>query len=417
MPVKKNALPMDAALLERLAKRHGTPLYVYDAGHFRAQYRALAEALRSVDPLVLFSVKTNTNAEVVRLFAREGAGADVVSGGELYRALGAGVPPERIAYAGVGKTTEEIDYAIREDILYFTVESESEMERIAARAKALRRKARMAFRVNPDVDPKTHRYISTGKAENKFGLDLARAEAAYAQAARKKSLEIVGLHFHIGSQLLDAKPFSEALAKVEDVCMRLKAQYPAFAYVDIGGGLGIDYQPHQKPMSPMAFARAVLPSLKRMGLRVALEPGRFLVGNGGLLLTRVQYIKQGPAKRFVIVDAAMNDLIRPALYQAHHEVRAVKPTRGSIRGDVVGPVCESGDFFVQDRKLPAVKEGDLLAVLSAGAYGMVMASNYNSRCRPAEVLVDGRRARLIRRRETWEDLVRPERDAGALNPY
>lgn len=405
---RKGRLRVDGVAVETLAEHYGTPLYVYSRRHLQQQFRALRTAMRPVAPLICFSVKTNTNAAVIRTLAERGAGADVVSGGELYRALRAGVPARRIVFAGVGKTRAEIEYALRQEILFFTVESEPELERISACAARLRRTARVALRVNPDVDPRTHRYISTGRKENKFGLDPARAERAAELAARLPRLELVGLHMHIGSQILSPQPFRDALAKVTALATKLRARHPGFRYLDLGGGLGIQYRPDQAPLTATRFARAVLPRLRRLGLQVVLEPGRFLVGNAGTLLTRVQYVKQGPAKQFVIVDAGMNDLIRPPLYQAHHEIRPARQARLARVGDVVGPICESGDFLAADRRLPAVREGDVLAVLSAGAYGFAMASNYNSRGRPAEVMVDGTRHTLIRRRETWADLVRGE---------
>lgn len=394
--------------LRRLAERFGTPLYVYSRAHLLSQYRALASALRSLKPLICFSVKTNSNAAVVHTFAEQGAGADVVSAGELFRALRAGVRADRIVFAGVGKTALEIEYALRKGILFFTVESEPELERIAECARRLRKTARVALRVNPDVDPRTHRYISTGKRENKFGLDLERAEKACVRAVRLPGIELVGLHMHIGSQILDHQPYVRALRRVLPLFRALKKRYPSVRYMDIGGGLGIAYRSDQEPLSPKFFAEAVMPLLRETGAQVVLEPGRFLVGNAGVLLTRVEYVKRGPAKQFVIVDAGMNDLLRPPLYQAHHEVLAVKGGRALWQADVVGPICESGDYLALDRKMPALESGDLLAVMSAGAYGFSMSSNYNSRCRAAEVMVSGRRCALIRRRETWQDLVRHE---------
>ncbi len=399
----------EGVCVERLAIKYGTPLYIYSRGHLQSQYRTLESALRAVKPLICFSVKTNTNAAVINTLAKLGAGADVVSGGELYRAIRAGVPASRIVFAGVGKTVTDIEYALKQDIRFFTVESEPELERLSACARRLRRTARIALRVNPDVDPQTHKYISTGKKENKFGLDLGRAMKAYDQAARLPNLEIVGLHMHIGSQILSPAPFAQALRKVEKLCRPLKAKYPTFRVLDMGGGLGISYKPSQKPLDAKRFADAVVPFLKRLDMDVVMEPGRFLVGNAGILATRIQYVKEGASKKFVILDAGMNDLIRPPLYHAHHEVIPVAKTRGTFTADVVGPICESGDFFALNRRLPKVKADDLLAILSAGAYSFSMASNYNSRGRAAEVMVSGRKAALIRTRETWADLVRGEK--------
>ena len=405
---RSNELHAEDVPVRRLAERYGTPLYVYSRGHFRAQYRKLTEAMKEVRPLICYSVKANSNRAVVETFLGEGAGLDIVSGGELFRALRAGADPSRIVFAGVGKTVAEVEYAVREGILLFTVESEAEARRISDCAHRVGLRARISFRVNPDVDPQTHTYISTGKKENKFGLDIARTRSAYEMAAALPNVEIAGLHMHIGSQILKTEPFADALSRVTELCRELKARYPTFQYIDIGGGIGIQYKPEQAALDPAQFAAVVVPPLQALGLSVVMEPGRFLVGNGGILVCRVQYLKASHQKNFIVIDAAMNDLIRPALYQAHHEILAVAPRAGQVFGDLVGPVCESGDFLAQDRELPAVDEGDLLAVMSAGAYGFAMSSSYNSRPRAAEVMVDGSRAVVVRDRETWEDLVRGE---------
>ncbi len=391
-----------------LAAQYGTPLYVYSRTHLQRQFRALKEIMAPVNPLICYAVKANSNAAVIQTFAGEGAGADVVSGGELYRARRAGVPANKIVFAGVGKTEEEIAYALREGILYFTVESEPELERISAVATKSGCSGRIAIRVNPDVDPKTHKYTSTGKKENKFGVDLERAMAAYELAARLPNLEITSLHMHLGSPIMTKDPYAEALEKVKDLVTELKARYPGFSHIDIGGGLGIKYKPEDQDFDLRAFADAVIPPLQEMKLSVSMEPGRFLVGNAGVLVTRVEYIKDNPFKKFVVIDAAMNDLIRPALYEAFHEIKPVTPRDGTVFGDLVGPVCESGDFLAANRDLPAVEQGDLLAVMSAGAYGFVMASTYNSRGRAAEVMVQGDRHELVRVRETIEDVTRGE---------
>ena len=391
-----------------LAESHGTPLYIYSRNHMRERFLTLVEAMAEVDPLICYSVKANSNSAVVGTLLAEGAGLDIVSGGELYRALRAGADPAKVVFAGVGKTREEIEYALREQILFFTAESEAEAVRISDCAQALGVTGRIAFRINPDVDPMTHKYISTGKKENKFGLDITRAEKAYADAAALPNIEIAGIHMHIGSQLLSVQPYVDALTKVRDMCIRLKETYPAFKYIDIGGGIGIKYQADHEPLDPTVFADHVVPFLKEIGLSVILEPGRVLVGNAGILVCRVQYVKDNPFKQFVVVDAAMNDLIRPSLYQAYHEIVPVAETTDTIHGDVVGPICESGDFMATERELPAVGQDDLLAVKSAGAYGAAMASNYNSRPRAAEVMVDGSAAFVINKRETWNDLVRNE---------
>jgi len=395
--------------VSELASQYGTPLYVYSRSHLQAQYRALKKVMAPVNPLICFAVKSNTSAAVIQTFAAEGSGADVVSAGELYRARQAGVPADKIVFAGVGKNEQEIEYALRENILYFTVESEPELERISAVGKKIGLTGRVAIRVNPDVDPKTHKYTSTGKKENKFGVDLERAMQAYELAARLPNLEITSLHMHLGSPIMTRDPYAEALHKVKDLVADLKKRYPSFTHIDIGGGLGIVYKPGDKPFDLPAFAEAVIPPLLEMKLSVSMEPGRFLVGNAGILVTKVEYIKDNPFKKFIVMDAAMNDLIRPALYEAYHEIKSVNETADTLFGDLVGPVCESGDFFAANRDLPAVKQGDLLAVMSAGAYGYVMSSTYNSRGRAAEVMVQGSRHELVRARETIEDVVRGER--------
>ena len=398
----------EGVAVQSLAEKYGTPLYIYSRNHLRDQYRALAKAMAGIRPLICYSMKANSNCEVVRTLLAEGAGLDIVSGGELFTALRAGADPSKIVFAGVGKTTDEICFALKQRILFFTVESEAELERISKCAHRLRTTGRVAFRVNPDVDPGTHRHISTGKKENKFGLDLRSAARACVAAARLPNIELVGLHLHIGSQILSAKPFGAALRKVADFCALLKSRHAGFRYIDIGGGIGIRYRHGQKPLAPATFAGAVLPVLKDMGLSVIMEPGRYIVGNSGILVCRVQYVKDSAMKKFVIVDAAMNDLIRPVLYDAHHEVMSVSRTAHTMRADLVGPICESGDFLAQARTLPRVKEGDLLAVCSAGAYGFSMSSNYNGRPRAAEIMVDGRKTTLVRRRETLQDLMRTQ---------
>lgn len=399
----------DQVPLAKLAEEFGTPLYVYSLSHLRDRYKDLTDALQEVSPLICYSVKANSNNTVLRELNGLGSGFDIVSGGELYRALKAGADASKIVFAGVGKTADEIDYAIKENILFFTVESEPEAVQISERAQALNAQARIAFRINPDVDPKTHKYISTGKAENKFGLDINRTLEACEMAAALPNIEVAGLHMHIGSQLLDPQPFADALAKITPLCATLKEKLPSFKYLDIGGGLGIKYEKDHVPIPPSKFAETVLPYLRELGLQLVMEPGRFIAGNAGVLVGRVLYVKESAVKKFVVADTAMTDLIRPALYQAHHEVLPVKETEGTITGDLVGPVCESGDFIAKDRELPAFEQGDLLAVLSAGAYGFAMASNYNSRPRPAEVVVDGDTYRLARERETLEDIIARER--------
>ncbi len=391
-----------------LAETHGTPLYVYSRNYFVSQLTELRDAFAAVNPLVCYSVKANSNLSVIRTFAEAGAGVDIVSGGELFRARRAGVDPAKIVFAGVGKTHAEIDAALREDIRFFTVESEAEARRISDCAVRLGTVGRIAFRVNPDVDPQTHRYISTGKQENKFGMDPVRVRAAFEVAAGLPGIEPIGLHLHIGSQILNADPFVEAVTKMAPLCRELRDRYASFNTLDIGGGIGIVYQPEDKRLAPATVAERLVPVLKDLDVQVVMEPGRYLAGEGGILVTRVQYVKDSYRKKFIVVDAAMNDLLRPSFYQAYHPIVPVDATDRTVLGDVVGPICESGDFLAQERELPDVDAGALLAVHCAGAYGFTMASNYNSRPRPAEILIDGDQAKVIRTRETQEDLIRGE---------
>ena len=411
--------------LNAIADRVGTPVYVYSANTIRENYRRLDAALAPLDHLVCYAMKANSNLSVLKLLADEGAGFDIVSGGELFRALKSGGYSGHCTFAGVGKTVAEIEYALEVGIYSFNVESEEELERINAVAAKVNQIAPIAVRVNPDVDAQTHKYISTGKSKNKFGIGLDRAAAVYERAASLPNLKIRGMQTHIGSQILDPQPFADAVRKLTPLVEELKAKY-AIEFFSIGGGIGIVYDPAlasgdaawwaeetgQKRITPEAYAALLVPLLQPLGLKVLLEPGRFMVGNAGVLLTEVQYIKQTPAKRFTVVDAAMNDLIRPALYEGHHEIVPLKKSAEPLaKMDVVGPVCESGDFFAQDRELPPFAPGERLALMSAGAYGFVMSSNYNSRPLLAEVLVDGDRAQVVRRRQTYEDLIAGETPA------
>lgn len=405
---RKNELYAEGVSVRRLAERFGTPLYVYSRNHLRTQYRSLASAMKAVRPLICYSMKANSNATVLRTLLAEGAGVDIVSGGELFRALRAGADPSRIVFAGVGKTRDEIEYALRQNILFFTVESEPEAARISECAHRLRCTGRIAFRVNPDVDAGTHKHITTGKKENKFGLVAETVVQACRRAVRLPNIQVVGLHMHIGSQILDPAPFARALRIVAPLCAALRSFCPDFRYIDIGGGIGIQYRPDQEPLDPRDVADLVIPRLRKLGLSVVMEPGRFLVGNSAILVSRVQYVKKTDSRTFIISDAGMNDLIRPALYEAYHEVLPVRKTARKVLADLVGPICESGDFIAQNRRLPAVKAEDLLAIRSAGAYGFSMASTYNSRPRPAEIMVDGTRATVVRERETPADLIRQE---------
>jgi len=406
----KGELYCEGVPLRRLAGEFGTPLYVYSQGHITGQYDGLHKALRSLDHLICFAVKANSNLAVLRALAQAGTGFDIVSGGELYRVVQAGGDPRKCVFSGVGKTRDEIEYALKLGIYMFNVESEPELRRISQVARRMGRRAPIAIRVNPGVDPDTHDYISTGKHESKFGISLREALDVYRQAARLGGIEIRGVQMHIGSQITKTAPFVLAIRKIAALIERVREIAPhTLQSFDMGGGLGIRYH-NEHPPTAAEFARAVTPRVKAFGLRILLEPGRFIVGNGGVLVTRVVHVKQTPVKRFVIVDAAMNDLIRPSLYESHHEIIpvAARDGRRRITADVVGPVCESGDFLAQGRRLAAVEEGALLTVMSAGAYGMAMASNYNARPRPAEVMVKGRRYELVRRRESVKDLISGE---------
>jgi diaminopimelate decarboxylase len=396
--------------LADLAVRYGTPLYVYSAATLDRHFGVFDRAFEGRRHLVCYSVKACSNLSVLRRLGRLGSGFDVVSGGELYRVLHAAGDPRTVVFSGVGKSDEELAYALKSGILLFNVESEGELEAISRVAKRLRRRARIAVRVNPDVDPKTHPYVATGLRTSKFGIPMERAAAVYARARELPGVEAVGVDCHIGSQLVEVAPFVDALGRVKRLVEGLRADGFPIEYLDLGGGLGIPYD-DEAPPPPRSYGAAVRRALGRLDVTLLLEPGRVIVGNAGVLVTRVLYRKPGVGKEFVIVDAGMNDLVRPALYGAHHAILPVERSRGrrTIRADVVGPVCESGDFLAKDRDVADVGPGDLLAVMSAGAYGFAMASNYNSRPRPAEVLVDGGRALLARRRETYADLVHGER--------
>lgn len=409
----QSPLHCDGVSLEAAARRFGTPLYVYSADHIIGRLNLFERAFGAVPHQVCYAVKANSSLAILKLFAERGAGFDVVSGGELERVLAVDrKAAQRVVFSGIGKTAPEIDLALRAGILLFNVESEGELELLSERAARLRKHARIALRVNPDVFAETHPYISTGMREHKFGIDIRRARAVYRKAG--KYLEPAGVSVHIGSQIKNAEPFAAAAQRVAELITELRRDGHAIRLMDLGGGLGIEYHadlafdPEKRVRQ---YAAALIPAAESIGdVKLLLEPGRFLVAQAGALLTRVLYVKKNGKKNFVIVDAAMNDLIRPALYQAYHEIVPVAPRRAKRRmiADVVGPVCESGDFFARDRELPPLVPGDLVAILDAGAYGMSLASNYNSRPRPAEILVTGRRTRLIRRRETVAALIAAE---------
>jgi diaminopimelate decarboxylase len=404
---RHGALCAEQVPLDDIAARFGTPCYVYSSTAIAAAYGEFARALQGRDARVCYSVKANSNLAVLALLARLGAGFDIVSGGELERVLAAGGEAAKTLFSGVGKSVAEIELALGRGIGCINVESESELERVAAVAERLGRRAPIALRVNPDIDARTHPYISTGLRENKFGVAHAEAERLYLRAAGMRSLEVVGIGCHIGSLLADAAPFAAAAARLAALVERLEGQGVRLRHIDVGGGIGIRYK-DEAPQPIEAFVRGALAALAGRRETVVFDPGRSLVGNAGVLLTRVEYVKPGAARSFLVVDAAMNDLIRAPLYGAWHEVRPVRE-QGDVAAvyDVVGPVCESADFLAKDRRL-AAREGDLLAIMSAGAYGMAMSSNYNSRPRAAEVLVDGAQAHLVRRRETSAELFAAE---------
>lgn len=406
---KDNTLFCEGVAIEDIARKEKTPVYVYSRKALLDNFNALDQAFADVPHVICYSVKCNSNIFILKLLANAGAGFDIVSGGELFRVIRAGADPGKVVYAGVGKTKKEIIYALNHGIHMFTVESVSELERINEMAAQMNTTARIAIRVNPDVDPKTHTYISTGKKENKFGLDMEQARGVYKKALALPSVRPVGIQIHIGSQIVQSEPYVNALKKLVPLIGTLRKDGVELEYIDIGGGLGIVYK-DEKPMTAEEFAAAVVPLVKPLGLTLILEPGRYIAGNAGVLVTRVEYIKKSGEKTFVIVDAAMNDLMRPSLYDAYHAIQPVANVNGRRKApvDVVGPVCESGDFFAQDRTLPVPEENEYLAIMSAGAYGFTMSSNYNCRLRPPEVLVNGESYQEIRRRETWADLIRPE---------
>lgn len=419
---KNNSLHCEDVDLADVSREVGTPFYAYSSATILGNFRRLSRALSPLDFQICYAMKANSNLSVLGLLAGAGAAFDIVSAGELFRVLQAGGKASECTFAGVAKTESEILYALEHGIYCFNVESEEELKRIDRLAEKCGKKAPVAVRVNPDVDAKTHKFISTGKSKNKFGIGLDRAAEVYAAAAKCKHLVIRGVQSHIGSQILETKPFGEACAKLAPFVQEMKSLH-GLEFFSFGGGVGIVYDPalqsgdpawwedpgHEKRITPEDYAATIVPILKPLGLKILFEPGRFLVGNAGVLVTEVQYLKETPAKKFVIVDAGMNDLIRPALYEGYHEIVPLKKSDLATEVvDVVGPVCESGDFFAQDRGLPPVEQGDLLAVLSAGAYGFVMSSNYNSRPMLPEILVDGSAFRVVRKRQTFEDLIQGE---------
>lgn len=390
-----------------LANCFGTPLYVYSYKTLVDHYAKLKSAFKEINPLICYSVKANSNLSILKTLVNQGSGLDIVSGGELYRALKVGCPAQRIVYASVGKTDSEITTAIKKGILFFNVESLAELENINRISKKLNKVTQVAIRINPDVEAKTHKYITTGRLTNKFGIDLKSAQRILLLRDKFKNLNICGLHIHIGSQITQSSPFVAAIKKVSNFIQYLQSRKIALQYLNIGGGLGIIYD-KETPQTAQIYANQIIPLLKKTRLKIIMEPGRFIVGNAGVLIAKVLYIKNTPKKKFIIVDTGMNDLIRPALYCAYHNILSLVKNTKTEKADIVGPICESGDFLAKERQLPKVKEGDYLAVMSAGAYGFSMSSNYNSRLRCAEVMIKNNKIIVIRKRETCEDLVRNE---------
>jgi len=406
---RDHSLYLEDTPLADIARREGTPCYVYSHATILDRFRAYNQAFGDVPHKICYAVKANSNLAILKLLAEAGAGFDIVSGGELFRVLQAGADPQTVIFSGVGKTSQELDYALDHQIRSFNCESEPELALIDALASRRDVRARVALRVNPDVDASTHPYISTGLREHKFGIDIREAEAVYERARSLPNLVLDSVSCHIGSQITDIAPMLEVFDKMIALVERLRARGIPIRTLDLGGGLGVAYKPGDPALSICEFIQAMCQRTAGHGLAILIEPGRSIVAEAGLLLTRVLYRKTNGERQFVIVDAAMNDLIRPALYQSHHEIVPLRENQaGTITADVVGPVCESGDFLARDREMPNVMPGDLLAVCTAGAYGFVAASNYNSRPRPPEILVEGDRFRVVRKREKYEDLIRGE---------
>jgi diaminopimelate decarboxylase len=407
-------LHCEGIALRRIADEVGTPVYIYSEKTLRRHVRVFDDAFQSVPHLICYAVKANSNINILRRFAAWGTGFDIVSGGELFRVLRAGGNADKVIFAGVGKTADEIRYALEAGILFFNVESPAELDLIHSIARERNQRARVSIRANPDVDPRTHPYISTGMQKHKFGVSLSEAKELYRRALSLPNVEVVGVQCHIGSQIIDIGPFEEALVSLREFILQLKTEGFALKYLDFGGGLGISYN-SEEPPSPAAYGAAVAAATMDLGLTVVLEPGRVIVGNAGVLLSRVLLKKNQGAKKFLVIDAGMNDLIRPALYGSHHQLWPVRARTEAEIVDVVGPVCESADFIAKDRSVAVLEPGELLAVMSAGAYAFSLSSNYNSRPRAAEVLVTGDTYQVIRKRESYEDLVRLEETGDSLH--
>jgi diaminopimelate decarboxylase len=402
------ALYCEDVPVSEIARDVGTPFYLYSHATLLQHFKAFDGAFQGIEHLTCFSMKSNSSLAILRLFAQQGGGVDIVSGGELYRALKAGVEPHKIVYSGVGKRTADLEYALKSDILLFNVESSQEISRLNEVARSLGKRAPIAIRVNPDIDPQTHPYISTGLKENKFGIDISKALEEYTRAATLDHVSISGVSCHIGSQLTQVSPFVEALRLLQELIKKLGEAGIGITYLDLGGGLGITYD-KEEPPHPKEYAAALKKGLGLEDMILILEPGRVIMGNAGILVTQVLYTKTTHEKDFIIVDAAMNDLIRPSLYGSYHGIQPVKMgERQKVRADIVGPICETGDFFAKDREVESFEPGELMAIMSSGAYGFSMASNYNSRPRVAEVMVKGDQHYVIRARESYDDLVRGE---------
>jgi diaminopimelate decarboxylase len=405
----KNRLYAEEVLVEDIARQAGTPCYIYSQATLERHFKTFDKAFSRMPHLICYAQKANSSLALLNLFGRLGAGTDIVSGGELYRALKAGIPPERIVYSGVGKTSEEIRYALKEKILLLNIESPEELRLVDEIAGQMKKKAPIGIRVNPDIDPKTHPYISTGLKKNKFGINIHQSLEEYQLAKNLPHIHVAGVDFHIGSQLTATQPFQAAIQKLKKLISQLKNMEIEFEYVDLGGGLGITYDQETPPL-PKEYGQAIIKELGKMPYTLILEPGRVLVGNAGILVTKVLYVKKGEEKNFIVVDAGMNDLLRPSLYSAYHHIQPVVRTRRpNVQADIVGPICESGDFLGKDRVMTLPQSGELMAVMSAGAYGFSMSSNYNSRPRAAEILVRGKEFQIIRKRETYAQLTALEK--------
>ncbi len=397
--------------LEKVAREVGTPFYCYGKRTLLRHYKVYADAFKEIPNIICYAVKANSNIGLLHELVKEGAGCDIVSGGELFRALKAGCDPKKIVFAGVGKSAEEIEYALKTGILMFNAESSQELFAIDTIAGRMGKRAGVALRVNPDVDPKTHLYITTGQKKNKFGISMETALEEYRLASRMDNVDVIGVHQHIGSQITQISPFVDAVDRLLAFLEKLRAMNIRIKYIDVGGGLGITYKDEAPPL-PKELAMEIVPMLKKQDCTIIFEPGRVIVGNAGVMVTKVLYAKMNEGKTFYVVDAGMNDLVRPALYHAHQEIQPLHQHslgREKVEADIVGPICESGDFLAKDRVVPEFKQGELMAVMGAGAYGFSMSSNYNSRRRAAEVLVSGDKYHVIRERETWDDLIRGEK--------